>query len=109
MKVAIPMFNQDVAPRFGFADRFIIAEIVGKEIVECRSFPLKGDGVLERLEEISGRGADTLLCGGFNRNYLPLAKNMGMTVYLGLIGSGEEILSSFLRGKLIARNNFGRR
>ena len=106
MKVAIPLFEQEVAPRFGFADCVMLADVRDNEIVDRRYLPIRGRGILERLEEIGEQGVETLLCGGFNRNFIPFAQTLGMTVYVGLTGTGEAILAAFAAGEFRAASQW---
>jgi predicted Fe-Mo cluster-binding NifX family protein len=33
MKVAVPVFGSVVAPRFGFAEEFLVAEVIDHEVI----------------------------------------------------------------------------
>lgn len=102
MKIAIPLYHEDVAPRFEFADQFMIVEVQNAEVLERRNIPLQCGGIPDRLEEISHRGVRALLCSGFNRNFIPFAHKLQMSVFVGLTGTVDDILCSYLRGELSA-------
>lgn len=100
MKAAVPMFEDDVAPRFDFTDRILIAKIVRQQIVEWREEMIPHLGWHGRLEAIRDMGVDVLLCCGFNRHFIPLSATLGIRVMTGLGGKGREILERFARGDL---------
>jgi predicted Fe-Mo cluster-binding NifX family protein len=108
MKAAVPIFESDVAPRFGFAERLLVAEIEDHRVVECKEVRIRGQGWPGRLEEIRELGIRILLCGGFNRSFLPLSENLGIRVVTGLSGEGRGVLEQFARGELSLTARAGR-
>ncbi len=54
-----------------------------------------------RVAELAVLGVRTLLCGGFNRAYLPTAERLGVQVITGLAGDAETVLAAYLRGQNI--------
>lgn len=62
-----------------------------------------------RVAELAQLGVRTLLCGGFNRAYLPTAERLGIQVMTGVSGDAEKILAAFLRGEIIPGNTRSRR
>ncbi len=99
MRVAVPLFGNDVAPRFGFADSFLIVEISNKRIVREDRYITAVSSWVNRLGELKDAGIEIILCGGFNRTYLPLAEQLGMQVIPGLVGDARETVEAFLRGE----------
>ena len=100
MKAAIAIYGDNVAPRFGFADRFLIADIDGKKVVHSEEVFIEKRGWPWRLEAIRNLGVDTLLCCGFNRHYIPLCDTLGVRVITGLSGEGRALLEQFAEEKL---------
>jgi len=98
MIVAIPLFGDAVAPRFGFADKALIASVNENGIEREEIIHLVEGGLFELLGQLKGMGVDVLLCGGFNRRFVPLAESMGFSIYAGLSGQCHQILESFVRG-----------
>jgi predicted Fe-Mo cluster-binding NifX family protein len=97
MRAAVPMFEENVAPRFGFADRFLIGDIDQHKVVHAEEVCIAQRGWPARLEAIRQLGVETLLCCGFNRHYLPLCDTLGVRVITGLSGDGRELLEKFAR------------
>jgi len=98
MIVAIPLFGDSVAPRFGFADKALIATISENGVDREETIHLVEGGLFELLGQLRGMGVEVLLCGGFNRRFVPLAESMGFSIYAGLSGHYHQILESFVRG-----------
>jgi hypothetical protein len=97
MKVAIPIFGDEVAPRFCFASEMIVVD------TGCPDHPrhcvLQGSWS-ERIKTLSDLGVGVLLCSGFNRQLEPLARDMGLTVVWGLEGSATEIIADYVAGNI---------
>ncbi len=104
MRAAVPMFNEDIAPRFGFADRFLVGDIDNHQLVSCEEVCLESRGWPHRLEEIRNLGIETLLCCGFNRQFIPLSETLGIRVITGLSGTGREVLERFAQGAVMTPN-----
>ncbi|MCP4600425.1 MAG: hypothetical protein GY847_07825 [Proteobacteria bacterium] len=108
MLVAIPLFGQDVAPRFGFAERFLIAEILFEKLVRENDIALATKGWVSRLGALKDLGVDTVICGGFNRLFLPLAQDLGIDVIAGVSGNARQVLEAFARGETVSNFCFGK-
>ena len=99
--IGIPLFGTEVSPRFCFADRILVVEV--EQGRETRRFVISlGEPWLPgRVSELATLGVRTLLCGGFNRTYLPTADRLGIQVITGVSGDAENVLAAFLRGQII--------
>jgi hypothetical protein len=99
--VGIPLFGTEVSPRFCFADTILVVEVDRGR--EARRFITSlGDPWLpKRVADLATLGVRVLLCGAFNRAYLPTAGRLGIQVITGVSGEAENALSAFLGGQLI--------
>ena len=97
MIVAVPLFGRDVAPRFRFADRFLIADVRDGEFTSEQVASLRG-GCSDRLMELKRIGVQTVLCSGFNRRFVPLATSIGIHVISGLGGDAWTTVEAFAHG-----------
>ena len=112
MKVAVPLFGSVVAPRFGFADEFLVAEVIDREVSRTERISIAALEWHGRLAELQGHGITVLLCGGFNRRFDPLAESMGIEVIAGLSGDADAAVAAYARGEdlpIDSRCRFGRR
>ena len=98
MIVAVPLFGQEVAPRFGFAESFLVAEIENEQVVRADLIATEFRGWVNRLSELRNLGVEVILCGGFNRAFLPLAEDLGIHVMAGLAGDAHRAVEAFSRG-----------
>ncbi len=99
MRLALPLFEDDVSPRFCGADRILVVDVeegreIGRRVVE----PVPAD-FCDRLVLLRDLGVRELLCGGFNRCWLPLAESLGLRVRWGLWGRAETVLQHRLEGR----------
>jgi len=100
MKIAVPLFGRDVAPRFGFVDQFLIATIAKKHVGQSITIAVgENAGWHERLEQLKQHGVEMLLCGGFNRRFEPLATSFGIKVIAGLTGDALTLAETYARGE----------
>jgi len=98
--LGVPLHGDDVAPRFCSADRFMIAELDGGRVRRVCRLSVPEEAWSERLERLSVAGVRVLLCGGFNRSFLPLAESFGIRVISGLAGEAEQLIDAFLRDEV---------
>ncbi len=100
MKVAVPLLGNDVAPRFGEANQFLIAESYDGEVASWETVDIDriGDWVF-RLSELAGYRVKVTLCCGFNRFYWPLAIDRGIRVITGATGDARKLVKAFVHGE----------
>ena len=98
--LGVPLHGDDVAPRFCSADRFMIAELERDRVRRLRRMSVPEEACSERLERLSAAGVRVLLCGGFNRSFLPLAESFGIRVIFGLAGEAERLIDAFLHNEI---------
>ena len=98
--LAVPLHGDDVAPRFCSADQFLIAELDGGRARRVRRLTIPELTWSQCLERLSAAGVNVLLCGGFNRSFLPLAEGLGIRVISGLAGESEQLIDAFARDEI---------
>jgi len=102
--IAVPVLGDDVAPRFGVADSFLIAEIEGRRIVQVDRVEAVLRGFVSRLGALRDLEVELLLCGGFNRAFLPLAEEFGIRVVTGVAGEAQLAIEGFAINSALASN-----
>jgi len=98
MRVAIPMFGADISPRFCFAREMVVIERQGGDEVSRERVMLGDVSWPERFSVLTEHRVDVLLCGGFPRDFLPLAAAAGIRVIVGLAGTVEQVAKAFFDG-----------
>jgi predicted Fe-Mo cluster-binding NifX family protein len=98
--LAVPLHGEDVAPRFCSAHEFVIAQLDGSRVHRICRLTIPEEAWSRRLEHLSSAGVKVLLCGGFNRNFLPRAEALGIRVISGLAGEAERLIDAFARDEI---------
>lgn len=99
MRVAVPLFEDQVAPRFGFADRYLMVTIEDGAVVGREVHNFSTGGWHQRISRLVEDGVAVLLCGGFNRGFAPFAQSLGLEVVAGLSGRAADLVEAFARGE----------
>ena len=100
MKIAIPVFEDRISPRFDFAPGLGLYDIEGERVIASREISCGGWGEGERLSRLKGFGVDTLICGGIPDYLQNMLTGSGIRVIPWVAGNVSDILSLFLRGQL---------
>jgi len=78
----------------------MIAELDGDQICRVRRLTIPEESWSVRLKLLSDAGVRVLLCGGFNRSFLPVAEGLGIRVIAGLAGEAERLIDAFFQDEL---------
>jgi len=100
MKIAIPVFESRISPRFDFAPGFGLYEIEGKNVTGSREISCEGWSDIDRVSKLKALGVDTLICGGLPGYMLCLLTNNGIKVIPWIAGNASDALALFLEGRL---------
>jgi predicted Fe-Mo cluster-binding NifX family protein len=100
IKIAIPVFENRISPRFDFAPGFGLYDIEGERITGSREISCEGWSDGERISQLKGFGVDTLICGGLPCYLQSVLTNSGIKVIPWVAGDVNDALSLFLRGQL---------
>lgn len=100
MKIAIPVFENRISPRFDCAPALVLYDIAGERAVGQKEISCEGWTDTERVSQLKGMGVDTLICGGLPNYLLSVLTNIGIKVIPWVAGDTGEALTLFLRGQL---------
>jgi predicted Fe-Mo cluster-binding NifX family protein len=100
MKIAIPLFERRIAPRFDCAQSFLLAVVQNGELFECQEIPAEQWSPLERVKRLSDWGVNTLICGGIDKVSARGLILHSVEIYSLVTGVAEDALNSFLKGEL---------
>jgi predicted Fe-Mo cluster-binding NifX family protein len=100
VRVAIPTFEGDVAPRFCFAREALVVDLEAGLETRRLSLPLPEGGYPDRLRVLQDNGVGLLVCDGFNRAFLAEAERAGVHVVWGISGSIESAVRTLIASKL---------
>lgn len=100
MRVGIPLFGDEIAPRFGAAQEFLVAEVehdravVRKTVVVTESDANQLPAAFERL------GINVLVCCGITMFCEQSLREHHVDVISGVMGPAEQALNCFINGTL---------
>lgn len=100
MRVALPLFGRDVAPRFCFAREMLVVDIVDGKENERKYVMFSSEQGPLRIKKLREYGVEVILCSGFNRYLLPVANESGIQVVWGLMGDADQVLEKYRTGDL---------
>jgi predicted Fe-Mo cluster-binding NifX family protein len=100
VKVAIPVFENRISPRFDCAPALVLYDIAGERAVGQKEISCEGWNDTERVSQLKGLEVDTLICGGLPNYMLSVLTKSGIKVIPWVAGDTGEALTLFLRGQL---------
>lgn len=107
--VAIALFGDEVSPRFCFAEKVLVVSFEDGQETWRNVVSLGEPWLPVRMSQLSAMGVSTLLCGAFNRAYLPNAERLGIRVVTGISGNADAAVTKFRRGLQVAQRSRQRR
>ena len=100
MRVAIPVFENRISPRFDCAPAFLLYDVAGERVAAQKEIACSGWNDTERVSQLKGLGVNTLICGGLPNYLLVNLVNNGIKVIPWVAGNAGAAIDLFLRGKL---------
>ncbi len=100
MRIAIPRFQESVAPCFEHTSTVTIFTVHRKRILSQEDFVLKSREGLDRVRLLRDQNVDVLICGGLQESYENMLTARGIRVYSWVSGNVQDLLDQFLQGKL---------
>ena len=100
MKIAIPIYENRISPRFDYSPEMWIVEVERGELVGQEKFSTANLNLAQRLQQVTSNGVDKLICGGidsFSRNQLG---NRGIDVVQDVMGDAGIVIDLLMRGRL---------
>ena len=120
MKIAIPIYGDNVSNVFDFAHRLLLVEIENGKAVEQSEIELKDESLLQRAGQLKDLGIDVLICGAISQALANMVTASGIQLLPYVTGSVNDVLEAYLSGQLVqpqfsmpgcwpgARRGFGR-
>lgn len=102
MRVAIPRFQEEIAPCFEYSATIAIFEIENSTIVDQLDFSLQSSIAFDRLRLLRDQQVDTLICGGIEDRFEDMVRAHGIETVSWVSGNVETILKQYLQGTLTA-------
>jgi predicted Fe-Mo cluster-binding NifX family protein len=100
VKVAIPVWNERIAPLFDVCRRVSVAEINGDRIVDMTEVGFQqGDPAIKALQ-LQEMGVSVLICGAISRPVQRMIAARNIQVIPFISGPSPEVIQAWLSGSL---------
>ena len=99
-KIAIPIFNERVSPRFDCAESFLLIVVENSEVVESEELQASQLSTMERVSRLGDLRVDTLICGGIDEVSARRLVHNGIRIYSWVTGLARDAIDSLLNGDL---------
>ena len=96
MRVAIPVFQSKISPRFDSTQEFVLLEIEKSKVMKREDLPTKGWPLSAKLNQMVDLNVDTLICGGIDLESMQHLSFSGIKVYSWITGEVEDVVTCFL-------------
>lgn len=100
MKIAIPVFQTKISPRFDQAQGFVVLEMENDNIIARKTLTTQGWSVLDKMKHLVDLEVNTLICGGIDRASLQYLGFKGIKIYSWVTGEVEDAVSCFLSHRM---------
>lgn len=100
LKVAIPLFNSRVSPRFDFAAKLLVVTITDGKITDRQEFSLANLNPIKRTSLLCELRVQFMLCGGISCFAERCIKAHGIEVVPLVQGEVDEVLTLFINDNL---------
>ena len=121
MKLAIPIYNDNISNVFDFAHKLLLVDIENGKEVNRSEVAIENQFLPQRAGQLKNLGVDVLVCGAISRVLANMVTASGIQVLPYVTGSIDDVLQAYLTGQLVkpefsmpgcwpgARKGFGRR
>ena len=102
MKVAIPLYEKRVSPRFGYTRDFLIVEVEGNKEVSRRTLVVEMHHSARIADLLAREGVGLILSGGMDPWFQEQFRLRNIGVIWGLIGEADDVLAHYLEGQVFS-------
>ena len=101
MRIAIPLFEKRISPRFDYAPSVLLVSVAnGGRIIERQEIPFQSHNYIERINQLKFSGVEVVICGGISNEMLNMLKGNNIEAIPWVTGDAQEALQLFLQGRL---------
>lgn len=104
MKIAIPMFEDEIAPCFGAAKHFSVNEILDKKVVSTEYLEIDESSALAKVKLMQSESVELIICSGIKKTIKEMLEDLSIIVIDGIIGHISDALQSFIHLNNITKN-----
>ena len=100
MRIAIPRYEDEVAPCFDYSVTIVIFDIVNRRIVDEKEYTLSSQWAVDRIRLLRDQKVDVLICGGIQDRFEDMVRGNGMELISWVSGKVEDLLEQYLNKTL---------
>lgn len=100
MRVAFAYWKDRLSPVFDVSDRILLIDVENGREKRREDIPLASRDPLHRAKEVSGLGAEKLICGAVSQIMEAALAGAGVQVTGFICGNLEAVISAFMCGEL---------
>ena len=100
MKIAIPVYGDNISNVFDFAHRLLLVDIENSSEVNRSEVDLKAESLPQRADRLKNLAVDVLICGAISRALACMVSASGIEVLPYVTGRVDEVLQAYIAGQL---------
>lgn len=100
MKIAVTYDNGQVFGHFGHTEEFKFYNVEDGKVASSEIVPTEGAGHETLVDFLKDNGVNVLICGGIGGGAKNALTAGGLEFYPGTSGNADDVVASFLAGKL---------
>jgi predicted Fe-Mo cluster-binding NifX family protein len=99
-RVAVPLLDRRIAPRFDTAQTMLFATVLDSRVVESEVVRLIGVHPLQMAHRLKNEGVDVFICSGIDAVTCQSMRNLGIAVYPRIAGDAVAAVEALIRGTI---------
>lgn len=99
-RIALSTFRDRISSRLDSADEILLLSVENRQVRKRETIRIIPSGPLDKIHQIVQLNPDILICGGLTELCNNKLKNSKITIIPWVKGNADEVLNSFLKGKL---------
>ena len=96
MKIAIPVFQTKISPRFDSTQGFILLQIEKNNVIKRENLTTKDWPSSAKIKQLVDLEVDTMICGGIDLESMQQLTFSGIKIYSWITGEIEDAVTRFL-------------
>lgn len=104
MRIGIPVWEGKVSPVLDTALKLQVVEVENQKVASRSLYHMNEHDLNRRCARIRGMEVDTIICGAISHPFLRMLMASGIHVIREISGTAEDVLETYLQGKLFDSN-----
>jgi len=101
MKIAMPIYRDNVSNVFDFANTLLLIDIENGKETNRSEVVLGSQSLPQRAGQLKSLGVDVLVCGAISRILANMVTTLGIEVLPYVTGHVDNVLQAYMTGQLV--------